>query len=584
MVMRKTKIVCTIGPSADTADRLAALMEAGMNVARLNLSHGRREDHLRRLELIREVSRDLKLIVAILIDTRGPEIRTGELAEDKVLLEDGQDFILTAATVRGNREMVGVTYPELPRNMVPGKVILIDDGLIKMKVKEISGDDICCEIIDGGELRSYKGLNIPGTYIPLPPLGDKDREDLQFFLELGVNFIATSFTRNRDDVLEVLRLLEMKRSETKIISKIESMDGVDNFQEILQVTDGIMVARGDLGVELPAEEVPLLQKRFIEACNRLGKPVITATQMLDSMICNPRPTRAEASDVANAILDGTDAVMLSGETAIGRFPVEAVKTMSRIAERTEEALQHQNMMDRYAPATKKSVTDAISYATCHIAQNLGASAVITATQSGHTARMVSKYRPEAPIFAVTPCHLVAHSLQLTWGVYPVLCLPTETTDEMFAAAIRASLREGLIQNGEMVVITAGVPVGVSGTTNLLRVETVGEILLQGTGVGKISASGTAFVVKDSNKTEDILEGQILVAKGTDRHYLAAIEKAAAVVAEEGGLTSHTAIVALKLGKPVIVGAENAIDLIKNGDEITVDAARGLIYRGKATVL
>jgi pyruvate kinase len=369
-----------------------------------------------------------------------------------------------------------------------------------------------------------------------------------------------------------------------IIAKIESREGVDNFDTILELSDGVMVARGDLGVEIPTEEVPLLQKQFIRKCNRLGKPVITATQMLDSMIRNPRPTRAEASDVANAIFDGTDAVMLSGETAIGRFPLEAVKTMSRIAVHTESGLGFKRILEDMRPTIKKTVTDAISYATCHTASELGADVIITATQSGQTARMVSKYKPRAPIVAVSSRRNVARQLTLTWGVTAVVCPPVSSTDEMFTNAIQASMKEGLIKNGDLVVITAGVPVGVAGTTNLLRVETVGEVITRGTGVGKAAASGKALVIRTAADLAKMERGQVLIACGTDIEYMDAIRDAAAIITEEGGLTSHAAIVAISLGKPAVVGVENATALIESGETITVDAIRGLIYRGKANVL
>lgn len=582
--MRRTKIVCTIGPSIDTADKMAEIIEAGMDVARLNLSHGKREDHFRRMDLIREVSRQLKRTVAILVDTRGPEVRTGPLQEETVFLADGQNLILTAARITGDRYKVSVTYPGLPKDLAPGRTILIDDGLLKLKVIEVSGDEILCTVIHGGELRSYKGLNMPGTTLNLPALGPLDREDLKYYLEQEIHFIASSFTRTREDVLEIRRLVEKVQGEAMIIPKIESREGMENFQAILEVSDGIMVARGDLGVELPTEEVPLLQKEIIYKCNRAGKPVITATQMLDSMIRNPRPTRAEASDVANAIFDGTDAVMLSGETAVGRFPVEAVSTMSRIAVRIEQALQYKQILKGLEQAMDKTVTDAISYATCHTAQELGADAIITSTQTGQTARMVSKYKPRSPIIAVTSRRRVAAQLALTWGVSPVLCPPVESTDEMYAAATCAALQGQLLREGALVVFTAGVPAGVSGTTNLLRVETIGEVLGKGTGIGKKAVSGTAYVVKNKEPADDLQDGQILVIRFADREHMPALEKAAALITEEGGLTSSGAILALNLHKPAVVGVARAVELVETGDLITLDAIRGLIYRGRANVL
>ncbi len=582
--MRRTKIVCTIGPSIDTPERIKEVIEAGMDVARLNLSHGKREEHFRQIELIRDVSRQVKRTVAFLVDTRGPEVRTGPLIEDVILLEDGQDFILTAAAVVGDHQKVSVTYPGLPGDLAPGRYVLIDDGLLTLKVKAIDKDEILCKVIHGGELRSYKGLNLPGSTLNLPALGAADYEDLKLFMEHEIHFIAASFTRTHQDVLEIRRLVEEVQADTMIIAKIESREGMENLDDILDVSDGMMVARGDLGVEIPAEDVPLLQKEIIYKCNRIGKPVITATQMLDSMIRNPRPTRAEASDVANAIFDGTDAVMLSGETAVGRFPVEAVKTMSRIARRTEEALHYKQILEGLEQAMDKTVTDAISYATCHIAQELGAEAIITSTQTGQTARMVSKYKPRSPIIAVTSRRRVAAQLSLTWGVYPVLCPPVESTDEMFIAATEAALNEQLIREGDLVVFTAGVPVGVSGTTNLLRVETIGEVLAKGTGIGKKAVSGTAYVIKNNEPVEGLQDGQILILRFAGKEHLPALEKAAALITEEGGLTSAGAILALNLHKPAVVGVSQAVDLISTGDLITVDAIRGLIYRGRANVM
>jgi len=582
--MRRTKIVCTIGPSIESEEQIERIIDAGMDVARLNLSHGSSEDHYRRLNLIRRAAEGKRKTIGFMVDSRGPEVRTGDLEEESVYLEEGRDFILTTEPVAGNSRKASVTYPDLHLDLKPGARVLIDDGLIVLEVRDISGRDIRCRVVHGGELKSYKGLNTPGTRINLPALGDKDREDIKMAIENEIDFLAASFTRSADDVLEIRKLIEKQGGKIMILAKIESEEGVENFDSILEVADGVMVARGDLGVEIPPEKVPLLQKEFIRKCNRLGKPVITATQMLDSMIRNPQPTRAEASDVANAIIDGTDAVMLSGETAVGRFPVEAVETMDRIARHTEQGLDYKKILDELSMTVKKTVTDAISYSTCTIAQELNADAIITSTQSGHTARMVAKYRPWAPIVAVSSRRRVASQLTLTRGVCSIICPPVTSTDDMFNNAIRTSLEEGLIKSGDMVVITAGVPVGVSGTTNLLRVETVGEIIVRGTGVGKKAVSGAAFVATDEKDLKNIAEGQILIARMTDSNYLPAIEKSAALVTEEGGLTSHGAIVAINYGKPAVVGVERATELIKPGDVITVDAIRGLIYRGEANVL
>ncbi len=582
--MSRTKIVCTMGPSVNTENQVEKMIEEGMNVARFNLSHGSRDDHLNLMLLIRDVSKQIKQNIGILFDTRGPEMRTGKLGADYYILEDGQEFILTTETVTGDNRKVGVSYAKLHHDLNPGDMVLIDDGLIILNVMEIQAQNIICRVQHGGKLRSYKGLNTPGTRINLPALDQEDQVDIKMALENDVDFLAASFTRNAEDILQIRNFVENNFGTIMIFAKIENREGVENFDSILEVSDGIMVARGDLGVEVPPEHVPLLQKKFIAKCNRAGKPVTTATQMLDSMIRNPYPTRAEASDVANAIFDGTDAVMLSGETAIGRFPIETVQTMSRIAKHTEEGLDYKKMLDELGLDIKKTVTDNISYATCHIAHELNADTIVTSTQSGYTARMVSKYRPRAPIVAVTSNHRVATQLAITWGVQSIICPPVATTDDMFNNAIRTSLEEGLIKEGNLVVITAGVPVGMPGTTNFLRVETVGQILVKGTGIGKLAANGNACLITNESDLENFKEGQILVTKITNRNYVQAIEKAAALVTEEGGLTSHGAIVAINLGKPAVVGVERAVDIIKNGENITVDAIRGLIYRGDAKVL
>ncbi|HED24740.1 MAG TPA: pyruvate kinase [Firmicutes bacterium] len=582
--MRRTKIVCTMGPAVNSPEQVDSLIKAGMDVARLNLSHGKQEEHYLMLKMIRKAAAEAGKNVGILFDTRGPEVRTGELAVEPVVLREGEEFTLTTQPYPGDENKVSVTYPLLHEDIKTGSTVLIDDGLIILQVLRVSGQDIICRVENGGELHSYKGLNTPGTRINLPAMGEKDRADIKLALEKGVDFLAASFTRSAEDILEIRRLVESEKSQIMILAKIESREGIENYDSILEVADGIMVARGDLGVEIPPEEVPLLQKEFIRKCNRVGKPVITATQMLDSMIRNPRPTRAEASDVANAIFDGTDAVMLSGETAVGRFPLETVKTMSRIAVRAEDGIDYRKILSEQSASIEKAVTDAISYATCSIAQELGADAILTATQSGTTARMVSKYRPKAPIIAVSSRRQVAAQLTLTWGVTSVICPPAESTDDMFFNAMQCALDEELISNGDLVVITAGVPVGVPGTTNLLRVETVGEIIVKGTGVGKSAVSGEALVVTKESDLLNLREGMILVSRMTDRDYLPALEKAAALVTEEGGLTSHGAIVAINLGKPAVVGVSGAVDEIKTGETITVDAIRGLIYRGQANVL
>lgn len=507
--MRRTKIVCTIGPSIDQEEQIAGIIKAGMNVARLNLSHGSREDHNRRLKMIRKVASELRRNVGFLIDTRGPEVRTGKLASEPVLLIEGNTFTLTTKNVPGDEKRVSVTYPNLHEDIKPGSTILIDDGLLALEATAVEGQDIICRVTHGGELKSYKGLNMPRSKIRLPAVGEEDKVDIKLALEQEVHFIAASFIRNAADVHEVRALVEDYSGRAMIISKIECREGVENFDEILAVSDGAMVARGDLGVEIPTEEVPMLQKEFIRKCNRSGKPVITATQMLDSMIRNPRPTRAEANDVANAIFDGSDAVMLSGETAVGRFPIEAVETMSRIARFAEANLDFGRILEEHGNRMEKTVTDAISYATCHTAHELGADAIITSTQSGHTARMVAKYRPKAPIVAVSSRRYVAGQLTLTWGVTAAPSPPVEDTDSMFLNAIQTALNEKLVQHGNLVVITAGLPANVPGTTNLLRVETVGEVIEKGTGIGKKTVRSIAHVIQGQGDLTSFPERVIL---------------------------------------------------------------------------
>ncbi|WP_127593306.1 pyruvate kinase [Paenibacillus lautus] len=471
--MRKTKIVCTIGPSSESLENTKKLIMAGMNVARLNFSHGDFEEHGNRIKNIRQACEELNKTVAILLDTKGPEIRTGKLEVEPIELVQDEYITLTTEEILGDKNRLSITYKELPQDVQVGSTILIDDGLIGLTVVEIQGTEIRCRIVNGGTIKSKKGVNVPGVAISLPGITEKDANDIVFGIEQGIDFIAASFVRKASDVLEIRELLKKHNGEhIQIISKIENQQGVDNLDEILEVSDGLMVARGDLGVEIPAEEVPLVQKRMIEKCNLAGKPVITATQMLDSMQRNPRPTRAEASDVANAIFDGTDAIMLSGETAAGKYPVESVLTMSRIAEKAESALNYREMFLKQRIAQDTSVTEAISQSVAISALDLNAKAIISSTESGQTARMVSKYRPEAPIVAVTTQDRTLRRLALTWGVTPVKGEQASSTDEMFDYALQGGVKSGLVKEGDLVVITAGVPLGRSGSTNLLKVAQI----------------------------------------------------------------------------------------------------------------
>lgn len=582
--MRRTKIVCTLGPATDSPAILRSVLHAGMNVARFNFSHGTHDEHLGRLDLLRSVARQEGCAVATMLDTQGPEIRLGCFTGGQAHLVTGKAFTLTTRKLLGNNSIGSVSFDGLPQAVSPGDEIFLDDGNIILKVESTVGDQVKCLIVEGGIISDRKKVNLPGIVVELPSLTEKDVRDIEFAIENEFDYIAASFVRSARDVLAIKKILEEYRAPIKIIAKIENRQGVENLDEILKVADGLMVARGDLGVEIPTEEVPLLQKRMISKCNAVGKPVITATQMLDSMIRNSRPTRAEASDVANAILDGTDAVMLSGETAVGKFPVEAVKTMHRIAITTENDKNYHQFVRLTDSTERVSVTEAIGQAVCSMASRLGASAIITPTESGFTARMISKYRPATDIIAVTPDKRVARELLLVWGVVPIVGDSAQDTDELLDDAVGTALARGLITNGDLVVITAGVPVGRPGSTNLLKVHTVGQVIARGIGIGKQSVTAAAFVALSAEASRDLPDGAILVARNTDRDYMDAIQRAAAVITESGGLTSHAAIVCLNLGKPVIVGASDITEVIRTGDEITIDSERGLVYRGHATVL
>jgi pyruvate kinase len=588
MMMRKTKIVCTIGPASESVDKLVQLIEAGMNVARLNFSHGDHMEHGRRIQNIREAAKRTGKKVAILLDTKGPEIRTHDMENGSIELKEGSQLVISMKEVLGTPEKISVTYEGLIDDVVLGSKILLDDGLIGLEVVSIDKQarEIVTRVLNGGVLKNKKGVNVPGVRVNLPGITAKDRQDILFGIEQGIDFIAASFVRRASDVLEIREVLEENDAlHIQIIAKIENQEGVDNIDEILEVADGLMVARGDLGVEIPAEEVPLIQKVLIKKCNMLGKPVITATQMLDSMQRNPRPTRAEASDVANAIFDGTDAVMLSGETAAGHYPVEAVKTMHRIALRTEQALQYRDILGQRTRESATTITDAIGQSVAHTALNLDVAAIVTPTVSGKTAYMISKYRPKAPIVAVTSSESVSRKLALVWGVYSQVAPQAKTTDEMLDIAVDAAIESGVVKHGDLVVITAGVPVGETGSTNLMKVHVIGDIIAKGQGIGRKSAFGKAVIAKTAEEaTRKMVEGGILVTNSTDADMMAALEKAAAIITEEGGLTSHAAVVGLSLGIPVIVGVENATAILKDGQEITVDAGFGAVYQGHASVL
>ena len=585
--MKKTKIVCTIGPASESVDLLVNLINAGMNVCRLNFSHGDYEEHGARIKNIREAVKITGKRVAILLDTKGPEIRTNDMENGAITMKIGDSVRISMTEVLGTNEKFSITYPELINDVNVGSHILLDDGLIDLEVTDIDRDanEIVTVVKNEGVLKNKKGVNVPGVSVNLPGITEKDANDIRFGIGQGIDFIAASFVRRASDVLEITKILEEENAtHIQIIPKIENQEGIDNIDEILKVSDGLMVARGDMGVEIPTEDVPVVQKALIKKCNALGKPVITATQMLDSMQRNPRPTRAEANDVANAIYDGTDAVMLSGETAAGDYPLEAVQTMARIAVRTEETLVNQ---DSFALKlySKTDMTEAIGQSVGHTARNLGIQTIVAATESGHTARMISKYRPKAHIVAITFSEQKARSLSLSWGVYATVADKPSSTDEMFNLASKVSQEEGYASEGDLIIITAGVPVGEKGTTNLMKIQMIGSKLVQGQGVGEEAIIAKAVVAGTAEEAvAKATEGAILVTKTTDKEYMPAIEKASALVVEEGGLTSHAAVVAIAQNIPVIVGAADATSLINNDEVITVDPRRGIVYRGATTAI
>ncbi len=581
--MRKTKIICTIGPSSNDADILLKMIQGGMNVARFNFSHGSYEEHKTRIETVRQAARLAKQTVAIMLDTKGAEIRTGLLQDHQVMLEAGQTFILTTRNITGNQQEVEISYKDLVRQLQPGNIILLSDGLIHLQVEELSTEDIICKVIHGGVLGEKKGVNIPGVRIDLPFLTEKDEEDILFGIGNDVDFIAASFVRDALDVLQIKRILEHNNADIGIVAKIESQEGVNNISRIIKVADGVMVARGDLGVEIPFEEVPLVQKKLIEKCGQAGKMVIIATQMLDSMMNSPRPTRAEVSDVAHAIFDGADAIMLSGETAGGKYPLESVIAMDKIARKAQEVLPYQEMLHRRRMQGKESITDAISYATCATAMNLGVSAIISSTRSGHTARMVAKYRPQTNIVAVTPSEKVLQKLALVWGVNPVLAKQTQATDDLLSEAVRVTLKQGYIENGDVVILTAGIPASSSGETNFMKVHVVSEILVQGMGIGE-AICGRVKIILQAQDLHQVEAGDILVVKGIDRNFVPIFDQIGALVSEEEGLTSDSAIMALNARKPVIVGAKNATAIMKEGSMVTLDTPRGRIYEGITKII
>lgn len=586
--MRKTKIVCTIGPASESEEMLEKLIKAGMNVARLNFSHGDHAEHKARIDRIREVSQKLGKTVAILLDTKGPEIRTHNMKDGAIELEKGTEVIVSMTEVEGTPEKFSVTYDNLINDVQEGSYILLDDGLIELQVKQIdkANGEVVCDVLNTGELKNKKGVNLPGVKVSLPGITDKDAEDIKFGISENIDFIAASFVRRPSDVLDIRKLLEDgKNTNISIIPKIENQEGIDNIKEILEVSDGLMVARGDMGVEIPPESVPMVQKDLIRQCNKLGKPVITATQMLDSMQRNPRATRAEASDVANAIYDGTDAVMLSGETAAGLYPEEAVKTMRNIAISAEAAQDYKRLLSDRTKLVQTSLVNAIGVSVAHTALNLNVKAIVAATESGSTARTISKYRPKSDIIAVTPHAETARQCALVWGIHPVVKEGRKTTDAMLNTAVATAVETEKVQNGDLIIITAGVPTGEKGTTNMMKLHLVGDELAKGQGIGRNSVVGNTLVVNDASDLEgkDLSE-TVIVTTSVDETLVPYIEKASGLIAEESGITSPSAIIGLEKGIPTIVGVENATKEIQNDILITVDANQGKVFEGYANVL
>ena len=580
--MRKTKIICTLGPSTDKEGVLRDLIANGMNVARFNFSHGSHEEHLGRLEKLKALREELGKPVAALLDTKGPEIRLKDFKNGVENLVAGQTFTLTTRDVEGTNEICSITYKDLPMDVEPNGTIMLDDGLIKLQIQTVNDTDIVCTVLNSGKIKNKKGVNVPGVHLSMPYMSQRDKDDIIFGIQQGYDFIAASFVRTAQDVYDIRNLLNQYDSNIRIIAKIENREGVNNIDSILAAADAVMVARGDLGVEIDFTELPGIQKTVIDRSFSFGKPIVTATQMLDSMIVNPRPTRAEISDVANAIYDGTSAIMLSGETAAGAYPVEALKTMSAIAERTEQEGFHLRGRTMDFNPGKISVSDATAHAACLTAKDVNAAAIVTVSESGTTARLLSKYRPQQPIIACVMREQVQRQLSLSWGITPLMMSLAHSTDELIEMSTALAKENGYLHNGELAVVTAGVPVGVSGTTNMIKIHMVGNCLATGVGVGPENndvASGKACVCRTMDEVRAKFKpGMVLVVPSTSNEMLSFVRDAAALVVEEPGLNSHAAIAGKALLKPTVVGAAGATSHIRDGLMVAVDCAHGSVQR------
>ena len=580
--MRKTKIICTLGPSTDKEGVLRDLIANGMNVARFNFSHGSHEEHLGRLEKLKALREELGKPVAALLDTKGPEIRLKDFKNGVENLVAGQTFTLTTRDVEGTNEICSITYKDLPMDVEPNGTIMLDDGLIKLQIQTVNDTDIVCTVLNSGKIKNKKGVNVPGVHLSMPYMSQRDKDDIIFGIQQGYDFIAASFVRTAQDVYDIRNLLNQYDSNIRIIAKIENREGVNNIDSILAAADAVMVARGDLGVEIDFTELPGIQKTIIDRSFSFGKPIVTATQMLDSMIVNPRPTRAEISDVANAIYDGTSAIMLSGETAAGAYPVEALKTMSAIAERTEQEGFHLRGRTMDFNPGKISVSDATAHAACLTARDVNAAAIVTVSESGTTARLLSKYRPQQPIIACVMREQVQRQLSLSWGITPLMMSLAHSTDELIEMSTALAKENGYLHNGELAVVTAGVPVGISGTTNMIKIHMVGNCLATGVGVGPENndvASGKACVCRTMDEVRAKFKpGMVLVVPSTSNEMLSFVRDAAALVVEEPGLNSHAAIAGKALLKPTVVGAAGATSHIRDGLMVAVDCAHGSVQR------
>ena len=579
--MRKTKIICTLGPSSETENVIKQMIIAGMDVARLNFSHGDYENHKQKADLVKKIRTELNKHTAILLDTKGPEIRLKKFINGKITLEKDKIFTLCAYDVEGDQNKASITYKELYKDIHYGSKILIDDGRVELCAEQFNENEILCRVINGGEISDNKSVNVPDTNLSIPFLSEKDKTDIAFAVKENFDFIAASFTRSADDIKQIRRELESHGcGDIRVIAKIENAAGVDNIEEILNESDGIMVARGDLGVEIPMEEIPIIQKKLISKCYNAGKQVITATQMLESMTKQPRPTRAEITDVANAIYDGTSAIMLSGETAAGLYPVEAVKTMALIAVRTESEIDYKKRFYAINENKYLNVTNAISHATCTSALDLKASAIITITKSGETARFISRYRPETPIAGCSPEIKTCRHMNMSWGVIPVHIEYMDNTDALLEHAVQKTYEQKIVEYGDLVVITAGIPLGVSGTTNMLKVQLVGDVLTTGTAIGNKSVCGNLCVCQnESDAEENCKEGDILVIPNTSNKIIGVLRKCIGIICERDGLDSYAAVVGQALDIPVIIGATDATKILKSGTIVTIDTAKGVVYSG-----